>query len=395
MAEVVRESTTVVVVGAGPSGLTLANLLLGAGIGCVVVEARSRAYVEHRQRAGVLDYHATQIFERAGLTERVIQNAKNDPLLEVRIDGEPHFIDILELAGGRGNRILPQQILVQRLITSLLEDGGDLRTEAAGVDLHDIEGERPRVTYTDADGVPHEIECDYIAGCDGFHGVSRKRIPEDALETFAFDHGIGWFTVLAETPPPVHPTMGVSRHGFAAQFPRGPRASRFYLQCLPDDDLQKWPDERIWDQLRVRLGDENLPSGPISEKAVVEMRSFVVDPMSYGRLFLVGDAAHVITPMGGKGMNLALADADILATAIRAAVDDGDDKLLGEYSATCVQRTWRYQEFSRWMTEMLHDSGDDSVSGPFRRKLARARLERLFTSTAVGTTWAEMMAGVG
>jgi len=395
MAEVVRESTTVVIVGAGPSGLTLANLLQGAGIACIVVEARTRSYVEQRQRAGVLDYHATQIFERAGLGDRVLQNSVGDALQEFRVDGVPHLVDIRGLAGGRGSRMLPQQILVQRLIATFLDGGGDLRMEAGEVDLHGLESDRPRVTYRDATGAEHEIECDYIAGCDGFHGVSRKRIPDEAVTTYSFDHGIGWFTVLADSPPPQHPLFGVSRHGFAAHFPRGPKASRFYLQCLPDDDLQKWPDDRIWDQLRLRLGDESLPAGAIAEKAVVEMRSFVVDPMSYGRLFLVGDAAHVITPMGGKGMNLALADADVLAAAIRAAVADGDEQQLRDYSATCLRRTWRYQEFSRWMTEMLHDSGDDSTAGPFRHQLARARLERFFSSTALATSFSEMMAGIG
>jgi p-hydroxybenzoate 3-monooxygenase len=395
MAEVERESTTVVVVGAGPAGMTLANLLQTAGIACVVVEARSRSYVEQRQRAGVLDYHAAQIFERFGLSERILQNAVGDALLEVRLDGEPNFIDVVGLAGGRGSRMLPQQILVQRLIAAFLDDGGDLRTEAAGVDLHGIASDRPTVTYRDASGAEHEIACDYIAGSDGFHGVTRTKVPEDVLRTYTFDHGIGWFTVLADSPPPRHPLMAVSRHGFAAHFPRGPRASRFYLQCLPDDDLEKWPDDRIWDQLRLRLGDQSLPAAAIAEKQVVEMRSFVVDPMSYGRLFLVGDAAHVITPMGGKGMNLALADADLLAAALRAAVHDGDDQPLRDYSATCLRRTWRYQEFSRWMTEMLHDAGDDSVAGPFRRELARARLARVFEAGPLAASFAEMMAGVG
>jgi p-hydroxybenzoate 3-monooxygenase len=291
--------------------------------------------------------------------------------------------------------MLQQQILVQRLIAAYLDDGGDLRTDAADVDLHDIDGARPTVTYRDATGVPHEIECDYIAGADGFHGVSRTRIPVDAVTAYTFDHGIGWFTVLADTPPPRHPLMAVSTHGFAAHFPRGPRASRFYLQCLPDDDVAKWPDDRVWDQLRLRLGDESLPAGTLADKLVVEMRSFVVDPMSYGRLFLVGDAAHVITPMGGKGMNLALADADVLAAALRAAVQEGDEQQLRDYSATCLQRIWRYQEFSRWMTEMLHESGDDSVAGPFRRGLARARLARVLDGGPLAVAFAEMMAGVG
>jgi p-hydroxybenzoate 3-monooxygenase len=220
-------------------------------------------------------------------------------------------------------------------------------------------------------------------------------VPDGVLTTFRHDHGIGWFTVLAEVPAPRHPLFAVSGHGFAAQFARGPRSSRFYLQCPTDDNLEKWSDERIWEQLRLRLGDDAMPDGPITEKAVVEMRSFVVDPMSYGRLFLVGDAAHIITPMGGKGMNLALADAEVLARGLSAAVRDFDDELLRSYSATCLRRTWNFQEFSRFMTEMLHDAGDVATAGPFRRELARARLDRLFTSSTAAASFADMMAGTG
>lgn len=395
MADVVRESTTVAVVGAGPAGLTLANLLRQADIACVVLELHGRSYVEQRQRAGVLEYHAARIFDEWGLADRVLADAPLDRTVEIRVDGEPRYLDVHALAGGKHGRILPQQFLVQRLIAAFLEDGGDLRFEAADVALRDLDGPRPTVTYRDAAGVTYEIECDYVAGCDGFHGVSRRSVPDGALTTYTYDHGIGWFTVLADVPAPRHPLFAVSRHGFAAQFPRGPRASRFYLQCRPEDDLDRWSDERVWEQLRLRLGDDALPDGPITEKLVIEMRSFVVDPMSYGRLFLVGDAAHIITPMGGKGMNLALADAEVLARSLLAAVRDGDDEPLRSYSATCLRRTWNYQEFSRWMTEMLHDAGDDGAAGPFRRELAKARLDRLFSSSTAAAGFAEMMAGTG
>ena len=395
MSDVVRETSTVAIVGAGPSGLTLANLLRQAGIACVVLERQSRSYVEQRQRAGVLEHHAAQIFEKWGLADRVLADAAIDQVMEIRVDGTPRYLRLADLAGGRQSRMLPQQYLVRRLISAFLEDGGDLRFDAADVALHGLDGMRPTVTYRDGEGVSHEIECDYVAGCDGHHGVSRGSIPDEVLTTYTYDHGIGWFTALADAPPPRHPLLAVSGLGFAAQFARGPRASRFYLQCPPGDDLGNWPDERIWEQLRLRLGDAALPGGPITEKLVVEMRSFVVDPMSYGRLFLVGDAAHIITPMGGKGMNLALGDAEILAEGLSAAVRKGDDAGLRSYSATCLRRTWNFQEFSRWMTEMLHDSGDPGTAGPFRRELARARLDRLFTSGSAAASFADMMAGTG
>ena len=395
MADVAHETTTVAIIGAGPGGLTLANLLRGAGIACVVLERQSRSYVERRQRAGVLEHHAAEIFETWGLADRVLAGVAVDNVLEIRTDGEPRFLNVAELAGGRHSRLMPQQFLVRRLVATFLEDGGDVRFDAAEVALHDITDARPTVTYRDGSGALHKIQCDYIAGCDGFHGVSRRSVPDSVFTTYTYDHGVGWFTVLADTPPPRHPLLAVSRHGFAAQFPRGPHSSRYYLQCPAGDDLEKWSDERIWAQLRSRLGDDALPAGPITEKAVVEMRSFVVDPMSYGRLFLVGDAAHIITPMGGKGMNLALADAEVLARALAAAVRHGDDEQLRSYSATCLRRTWNFQEFSRWMTEMLHDAGDPATAGPFRRELARARLDRLFTSATAAAGFADMMAGTG
>jgi p-hydroxybenzoate 3-monooxygenase len=394
MSEPVRETTTVAIVGAGPAGLTLAALLSTVDIPCVVLEKRGRDRVEQRQRAGVLDHRAGRIFEDFGLADRILAGAPLESLLEIRYEGVPRFLDVPGLSGGRPSRIVPQQLLVRRLVELLTERGADLRFDARDAALHGIDGDRPTVTYRDAGGVAHEVSCEYIAGCDGFHGVSRHAIPEDTVTSYAFDHGISWLTVLADAPPPRYPLMAVSRHGFAAQFARGPRASRFYLQYRPEDDPRGWSDEHIWRQLRLRMGDEALPDGPVTERDNVDMRSFVVDPMSYGRLFLVGDAAHVITPMGAKGMNLALTDAEALARALAAAVRDGDDARLRGYSATCLQRTWDYQEFSRWFSEMVHDAGDGSAVGPFRHRLAKARLDRLFHSAPAAAAFADLMAGI-
>jgi p-hydroxybenzoate 3-monooxygenase len=370
----------VIVVGAGPAGLTLANLLRRNGIECVVLESRSRSHVEQRQRAGVLDHYGTQIFAEAGLEAEVLAGAPAEQTMELRYAGEPHFIDTAEHADGRAGRTVPQQLLVRRLLAAF---DGDIRFDCHDVELHDLDSDRPRVVY---DG--GELVADYIAGCDGFHGVSRRSIPAGALTTYSFDHGIGWFTMMADAPPPRFPLMGISEHGFAAQFARGPGASRFYLQYENGDDPRTWSDEYAWEQLRLRLGDPSLASGPITDREIVEMRSFVAEPMAYGRLFLAGDAAHIITPMGAKGMNLAVADAAVLAQALIRA-RDGDESGLRAYSDVCLRRTWDYQEFSRWFTEMVHDVTGD----PFRRKLARARFDRLFTSPAAAAAFSDLMAG--
>ena len=387
----VRETTRVAIIGAGPAGLTLANLLQRNGIECLVLEVRPQSHVEQRQRAGLLDHFGGRIFEEAGLADEVFAGAPPQTLFEFRIEGEPRLLDLPTLTGGRTGRLVPQQLLVRRLLATFLAGGGDLRFEALDVAVHDLDGGNPRVTYRQPDGTEHEIECAYVAGCDGFHGVSRRSIPEAALTTYAFDHGFGWYSILADAPAPRYPLMGVSRHGFAAQFGRGPHASRFYLQYRPGDDPRKWPDDVAWEQLRLRLGAPEL-DGTITEREIVEMRSFVVEPMAYGRMFLVGDAAHIITPMGAKGMNLAVADAHLLAVALTGA-ERGDESALAGYSAACLRRTWDYQEFSRWFMEMVHDAGDDTDAGPFRRRLAQARLDRLFASPLAAAAFADMMAG--
>ncbi|MFD7817139.1 4-hydroxybenzoate 3-monooxygenase [Streptomyces sp. NPDC059785] len=382
------------VIGAGPAGLTVANLLRSCGIDCIVLERRSREYVARRQRAGIVESRAVRMFASWGLADLVLGGPPHDGILEFRVDGERHFVDDTDGSAGPGARLCPQQVLVQKLTAAHLAEGGDLRYEAADVSLHGLTGDRPTVRYRSADGVPHTLTCAFVAGCDGDHGITRTAVPDGVLTAHTLDHGIGWLTVLADAPPPAHPLLAVSPQGFAAHFPRGPHSSRYYLQCPPGDDPGAWPDDRVWDALRTRLADPALTAGPVTDRETFRLRSLVHDPMQYGRLFLVGDAAHIVSPMGGKGMNLALYDADLFARAVRDHVRDHDDTGLREYSRRCLRRVWNDQEFSHWLTRTVHDAGDATGSGPFLRHLARARLDRLFTSPTATRAFAELMTGL-
>jgi p-hydroxybenzoate 3-monooxygenase len=289
---------------------------------------------------------------------------------------------------------VPQQALVRALIAAFTADGGDLRFEAAEVALHGLDTDRPSVTYTGSDGGQHEIECDFVAGCDGDHGSTHSAVPDGVLTEYATDFGITWLTVLADAPPPRHPCLATGERGYAAHFARGPAASRFYLAVPPGDTRADWPGGRIWEQLRFRFHQPGLPDGPITETEIFPLRALVREPMSYGRLYLLGDAAHIISPMGAKGMNLALRDAEVFATAVRDFVRDGDGTGLRAYSGTCLARVWKYQEWSEWMLEMMHGICPAN-SDPFRARLLRARLDRM-TGTETGSRyWAEMMTGLG
>ncbi|MEU0941446.1 FAD-dependent monooxygenase [Streptomyces canus] len=343
-----------------------------------------------RQRSGIVETRAVRMFDSWRLAERVLGGVPYDAILEFRVDGHSRLVSDSDGSDGPPARLCPQQILVQKLTAMFVEDGGDLHFEAADVSLHDLTGDRPTVRYRTADGTLRPTTCEFVAGCDGDRGVSRTAVPDGELTVYAFDHGIGRLTVLADAPPPAHPLLATGRQGFAAHFPRGPHASRYYLQCPPDDDPGAWSDDRVRDALRTRLGDPAPVSGPLTDREIFRLRSPVHDPMQYGRLFLVGDAAHIVSPTGGKGTNPALYDADLLARAVRDFVR-GDDSALRTYSARCLRRVGNDQEFSHWLTRTLHDAGDCE---PFLRQPAPARLDRLFTSPAAAGAFAELMTGL-
>ncbi|MBI0379099.1 4-hydroxybenzoate 3-monooxygenase [Streptomyces albiflaviniger] len=398
------ENTAVVIVGGGVAGLTLGNFLLRNGIGCVVLEKRSRAYVERRQRAGTIDSRGVRMFRAWGLEEVVESFGAPEETISFRMDGEGFTHDLFDNEDGDFDDMVfcPQQVLVRNLTDAFLRDGGDLRYESADISLEDIGGAdidradiggaRPRVRYRDTTGATRVIHCDYLAGCDGYHGVSRESIPADALTRYSHDYGYAWLSVLADvTPDPA--AMAIHSRGLAGIIPRGTTASRLYLQCAPDDTLEQWPDERVWSELEARFGVP-VATGPVLHKQILPLRSVVYSPMSYGRLYLLGDAAHIVPPMSAKGINLALHDAEVFARAIIDRIQKDDPALLTGYSETCLRHVWNYQAYAAWITELMHNAGDASYEGEFRKQIARAELERQFTSPTAKRLFGELAAGV-
>ena len=384
--------TQVAIVGAGPAGLTLAQLLHVAGIDSVVLENRSREYVEARIRAGVLEHDVAELFERAGVGERMRREGLVHTGVELQSGRERQRIAFDELTG-QTIVVYGQTEVVKDLIVARLESGRSLLFEVGNVSLHDLETERPRVRYTHGGG-DEELECDVVAGCDGFHGVSRATIPPDVLREFHREYPYGWLGILAAVQPSSEELIYAhTERGFALLSMRSPELSRLYLQCAPDEDLELWPDERIWDELQQRLGIEgwSLEEGPILEKGVTPMRSFVVEPMQWGRLYLAGDSAHIVPPTGAKGLNLAVRDVAALAEALVAWYRDGHSGLLDAYSETCLRRVWRAEHFSWWMTTMLHRAPDDDE---FTLRLQQSQLRYLRTSRTAATSLAENYVGV-
>ena len=386
--------TQVGIVGAGPAGLLLSHLLHLAGISSIVVEARSRQYVEERIRAGVLEQASADLLVETGVGERMLREGLLHHGIELRFAGESHRIDLSALTGGQAVTVYGQHEVVKDLIAKRLADGGQIVFEAGDVSVRDLDGEMPLIRYT-KDGATHEIPCDFLAGCDGFHGICRPAIPQGVLTAYERVYPFAWLGILAKAPPASEELIYAHHdNGFALLSMRSPEISRLYLQCEHDEDLSRWSDEAIWDELETRLADRHgfqLTRGEIFQKGVTAMRSFVVEPMQYGRLFLAGDAAHIVPPTGAKGMNLAVADVRVLARALERYFRSGDASGLERYSAVCLRRIWKVQRFSWWMTSMLHRFAEDS---PFDVRRQLAELDYVTSSEAAARTLAENYVGL-
>jgi len=386
-----RLRTQVAIVGAGPAGLTLSHLLAAAGIESVVLENRSRGYVEERIRAGVLEQGTVEVLDAAGVGERMHREGIVHHGVHLQFAGERHRIALSDLADGRSILIYGQTEVVKDLIEARLDAGLELRFGVADVRVGDLETDVPCVRFTH-EHEQFELQCDAIVGADGFHGVCRPTI-EHHLRVFSREYPFAWLGILAAAPPSSDELV-YARHerGFALLSLRSPERSRLYLQCAADERLDEWPDARIWEELqrRVSIDGSTLVEGEVLEKGITPMRSFVAEPMQHGRLFLAGDSAHIVPPTGAKGLNLAVADVAVLAEALIDSYNGGSRTGLAEYSRTCLRRVWRAEHFSYWMTTMLHQLGDD----PFDNQLQLSQLRYIVSSEAAARTFAENYVGL-
>jgi p-hydroxybenzoate 3-monooxygenase len=384
------ERTQVGIVGAGPAGLLLSHLLARRGVDSVLVENRSRAYCEARQRAGLLEEGTVRLLRAAGLADRLDREGLAHGGIYLQFAGERHHLDFRDLAGGQVVTIYAQTEIVKDLIAARTAAGAAVHFEVTGTEVDELDTDRPVLRYTDSGGQRHEVVCDAIAGCDGFHGVCRPAMPGGLLTVAERNYPFGWLGILADVPPSTDELI-YARHtnGFALHSMRSPQVSRLYLQVPVDEDIARWPDDRIWAELKTRfeIPGWELKEGPITEKSVTPMRSFVAAPMRSGRLFLAGDAAHIVPPTGAKGLNLAVADVARLADAL-TDLAKGHPAAAEAYSAACLERVWRASHFSWWMTTMLHTNGD-----PMDEQLMQSQLRYVVGSRAAATTLAENYVG--
>ncbi|KMS84340.1 4-hydroxybenzoate 3-monooxygenase [Streptomyces regensis] len=385
--------TTVGIIGAGPAGLLLARLLHRAGIESVVLESRDRAYVEQRQRAGILEQGTVDVLRAAGAGERMDREGLRHDGIELRFDRRRHRVDFPALTGGRSVTVYAQTEVCKDLIALQSKEGGPLLFEAEALGVEGAESDRPRVPFRHQ-GREDVLECDYVVGCDGFRGVARQAFPAGVSRVFERSYPYAWLGILADVAPS-HDELVYARHerGFALLSMRSPAVSRLYLQVPAGTDAEAWSDEAIWDELERRLETDDgwrLERGPVTQKSVTPMRSFVHEPMRHGRLFLAGDAAHIVPPTGAKGLNLAVGDVVTLARALAHEKETGSPDLLDAYSATCLRRVWQAERFSYDMTTLLHRAPDATA---FDARLQRARLEQIASSRAAETDLAEAYTG--
>ncbi|HEX8012328.1 MAG TPA: 4-hydroxybenzoate 3-monooxygenase [Casimicrobiaceae bacterium] len=389
----IRKRTQVGIVGAGPAGLLLGHLLDRAGVDSIILESKSRAYVEQRVRAGVLEQGSVDLLVATGVGDRLREEGLVHHGIELRFGGRGHRIDLTRLSGGKAITVYGQQEVVKDLVQARIAAGREILFEVESVALHEIDSSSPRILFR-SHREEVELCCDAIAGCDGFHGVCRPSIPAGVLAVFERTYPFAWLGILAQAPPTRDELIYAwHERGFALYSMRSPRITRLYLQVAPDEDLVAWTDERIWGELHARLETDDawsLREGSILEKGLTGMRSFVVEPMQYGRLFLAGDAAHIVPPTGAKGMNLAIADVFVLAQALREFFASGRTDLLEAYSQTCLRRVWRAEHFSWWMTSMLHRFPDD----PFQQRLQRSQLDYVVSSRVAAASLAENYVGL-
>jgi p-hydroxybenzoate 3-monooxygenase len=385
--------TQVAIIGAGPAGLFLSHLLFREGIECVVLEARSRAYVEDRVRAGVLEQGTVDLMHELGLDQRLRRECMIDEAIDIRFGGKLIHIHFPELTAGKVVTIYGQQEVVKDLIAARIADGGPIAFEAEVTSLGGLDGDKPTVRYM-KDGTEHTLTCDIIAGCDGFHGVCRPAIPAGVLTTYDHIFPFGWLGILSESRPIREMTYANHDRGFALCSRRSMKISRHYVQVAPDEDVANWSDDRFWNELHIRMHDEDkseIVEGRIFQKGVTPVRAFVAGPMRYGRMFLAGDAAHIVPPTGAKGLNLAVTDVRVLARGLTEFFRSGSMARLDRYSDTCMRRIWKVVRYSWFMTSLLHRFPGHS---PFERNIQLAELDYLFTSAAGRRTIAENYVGL-
>jgi p-hydroxybenzoate 3-monooxygenase len=388
-----RRKTQVCIIGSGPAGLLLSQLLHQENIAAIVIDRQSRAHIEARIRAGVLEWGSVETLVEAGIGERMLREGLPHDGFSLYFDGDRHRIDLRGLTG-KSVLVYGQTEVTRDLIERRLAQGGEIVFSASDVQPLHIEADNPVVRYT-LDGEQHEIECDFIAGCDGFHGVSRQSIPDAVRQTFERVYPFGWLGVLSDTPPVSHELIYANhQRGFALCSMRSTSRSRYYVQCSADEDIANWPDDRFWEEISARIGSDaasRLVTGPSIEKSIAPLRSFVCEPMRHGRLFLAGDAAHIVPPTGAKGLNLAIADVRYLSQALLRNYTTGNTDLLDSYSQRCLARVWKVERFSWYMSMMMHQFPAHS---PFEQKMQRAEFDYVAGSEAASRAIAENYVGL-